>query len=192
MSYHVPYSGSYTFQSRVSLPTANLAVALPSSMKLAATARSSFQPLDDTTDAQTFLAKNVQPSQTVGFTISGNGSLPRDAPEGQQDQGQLTSSASAAGPVTDTRPGIGLGAPIDTPDPLDKYKWWLLSGLGVIFVIAAAFFLRSKGTTPTVTAESEIASPSTRQAAASQTTWLGALKDQLFLLRNRTNCGQTH
>ncbi len=52
----------------------------------------------------------------------------------------------------------------------------------MIFVIAAAFFLRSKGTIPPVTAESEIASSSARQAVASQTTWLGALKDQLFLL----------
>ena len=38
--------------------------------------------------------------------------------------------------------GIGLGNPIDTPDPLNKYKWWILSGVGLVLVIAAAFFLR--------------------------------------------------
>ncbi|MGA9717213.1 MAG: hypothetical protein WBQ79_02950, partial [Acidobacteriaceae bacterium] len=28
------------------------------------------------------------------------------------------------------------------PDPLNKYKWWILSGVGLLLVIAAAFFLR--------------------------------------------------
>jgi hypothetical protein len=175
VTYHLPYSGSYTFQPRVSLPTANLAVALPKSMKFAAGNGSSFQPLDDSTDAQTFVAKKVQTSQSFAFTVSGNGALPRDTPQGQEDQSQVSASAS---PV-DKRPGIGLGAPIDTPDPLDKYKWWLLSGLGLILVIGAAFFLRSKGTEVALPGA---ASPSDRPPVMSQTAWLDALKDQMFLL----------
>ena len=34
--------------------------------------------------------------------------------------------------------------PIGTPDPLQKYKWYILSGLGLALVIAAAFMLRAK------------------------------------------------
>ncbi len=45
-------------------------------------------------------------------------------------------------PAADNRPGGGLGNPIDTPDPLNKYKWWILSGVGLLLVIGAAFFLR--------------------------------------------------
>jgi hypothetical protein len=41
-------------------------------------------------------------------------------------------------------PGGGLGNPIDTPDPLQKYKWWILSGVGLALVIAAGFMLRAK------------------------------------------------
>ncbi len=143
-------------------------------------AGASFQPLDDSPDAQTFVVKNVQPSQTLAFTISGNGALPRDTPQGQDSQNQ--SAAPATGPATDTRPGIGLGAPIDTPDPLDKYKWWLLSGLGLILVIGAAFLLRSKPAPPSEFGGPESASQSTRPAVTSQSTWLAALKDQLFML----------
>jgi hypothetical protein len=180
VSYHVPYSGSYTFQPRISLPTANLAVALPKSMKFAAGTGTSFQPLNDDTNAQTFLTKNVQPSRALAFTVSGNGALPRDAPQGQENQAQP--AASTAGPATDTRPGIGLGAPIDAPDPLSKYKWWILTGFALIFATAAAFFMRSRATPLPEVADAEIASPSPRPAVASQTVWLDALKEELFLL----------
>lgn len=181
VSYHLPYSGSYTFHPRVSLSTANLAVALPKSMKFTAGAGASFRPLDDSTSAQTFVAENVQPSQPLTFSVSGNGALPRDSSQGQESQNQ-PAAPSVTGPAADTRPGIGLGAPIDTPDPLDKYKWWLLTGLGLIFVITAAFLLRSKGTPSSEPSRPEGAPPTGGLPAMTQTIWLAALKDQMFLL----------
>jgi hypothetical protein len=42
------------------------------------------------------------------------------------------------------RPGGGIGEPIDTPDPLTKYKWWILGGLALLLAAAAAFLLRRK------------------------------------------------
>ncbi len=180
MSYHLPYSGSYTFQQRISLSTANLAVALPKSMKFAAAAGASFQPLDDSTAAPNICRK--EPATIADTVLHGFGEW-SPATRFSPRAGEPKSSAeSAVPPATDTRPGIGLGAPIDTPDPLDKYKWWLLSGLGLILVIGAAFFLRSKGTLPPVSAEPEVASSSARPTTTSQTMWLAALKDQMFLL----------
>jgi hypothetical protein len=99
-----------------------------------------YQPINDDINAQTFVAKAVSPSQALGFTVSGAGSLPRDTQTTRQSGG-----GGAAGDATaaqDNRPGIGLGNPIDTPDPLNKYKWWILSGVGLVLVIAAALFLR--------------------------------------------------
>jgi hypothetical protein len=77
VTYHLPYSGSYTFRPRVSLPTANLAVALPKSMAFKAGNVAPFQSLSsDDPNTQTFLAKNVQPAQSLAFTVSRLGPLP--------------------------------------------------------------------------------------------------------------------
>jgi hypothetical protein len=35
----------------------------------------------------------------------------------------------------DNRPGGGLGPPIDAPDPLQKYRWWILGGFAAALVI---------------------------------------------------------
>ena len=45
------------------------------------------------------------------------------------------------------RPGGGIGAPIGSPDPLTKYKWWILSVLAILLIVAAAFFLRKGAST---------------------------------------------
>jgi hypothetical protein len=180
VSYHVPYSGDLTFQPRVSLPTGNFAVILPKSMQFNAGA-TPFQSVSDDPNAQTFVAKNVQPSQTPAFSISGNGSLPGDASQGQSSSAQADSAAPTAA-ASDTRPGIGLGAPIDTPDPLSKYKWWILSGVGLILVVGAAFFLRSGGSTMSKSEASEPPKLSQATIAPTPSLWLAALKEQLFAL----------
>ena len=46
--------------------------------------------------------------------------------------------------ANDTRPGGGLGPPVDTPDPLQKYKPWLLGGLGVLLLGGAVWLLRGR------------------------------------------------
>jgi hypothetical protein len=143
LSYTLPYSGSFKFTPRVALPTENLAVMLPKSMSFDG---AGFQPADVEENAQTFLAKNVLPSQALAFTVSGTGAMPADT---QQGAGQAAGQAPESGgqvssAASDDRPGGGLGNPIDTPDPLQKYKWWILSGLGLLLVIAAAFFLQGR------------------------------------------------
>ena len=35
--------------------------------------------------------------------------------------------------------------PIDTPDPLDKYKWWILGAITLVFAVGAGFLLRRPG-----------------------------------------------
>jgi hypothetical protein len=162
-----------------------------------------FQSTDVEANAQTFLAKNVQPSQNADFTVSGTGVMPRDSEQtgasapgagpgaGAGAGGEAPSGAVAA--QNDTRPGGGLGNPIDTPDPLQKYKWWILSALALVLVIAAAFFLRAKPESRVATAPAPQPLVPTPRAAISggnstssvvpgRSDLLAALKEELFTL----------
>ncbi|MGC2502290.1 MAG: carboxypeptidase regulatory-like domain-containing protein, partial [Silvibacterium sp.] len=178
LSYTLPYNGSYKFTPRVALPTDNIAVMLPKSMTFEGGAP--FQAADVGANAQTYLAKNVLPSQSLVFTVSGTGVMPRDSEQtGASAPGDQGNGGQAASAENDNRPGGGLANPIDTPDPLQKYKWWILSGLALVLVIAAAFFLRAK---PSKTIAVEpIASPliPTPAPSANPNTVLSALKDEL-------------
>ena len=40
---------------------------------------------------------------------------------------------------SDNRPGGGLGPPTDAPDPLQKYRWWILGGFAAVLVIGGVF-----------------------------------------------------
>lgn len=188
LSYTLPYNGSYKFTPRVSLPTANLAVMLPKSMSFQGA--SAFQPANVDDSAQTYLAKNVAPSQALAFTVSGTGMMPRDADQGgdqgadaQGDNGGGQGSAAA-----DDRPGGGLGNPIDTPDPLQKYKYWILTGLALLLVVAAAFFLRGKpaelaaGAGGAVTAGPMPSALAPTPPSGNSGSLMAALKDELFAL----------
>jgi hypothetical protein len=189
LSYTLPYNGSYKFTPRLVLPTANLAIMLPKSMSFDGGA--AFQSADVEASTQTFLAKNVQPSQTLAFTVSGTGAMPRDSQQGDSGQagnganGDQGTGGQAASAANDTRPGGGLGNPIDTPDPLQKYKWWILSGLALLLVVAAAFFLRAKPV-EAVAGGGAIASPLVPTpiptSSANSGSLLTALKEELFAL----------
>jgi hypothetical protein len=153
VGYHIPYSGSLALHARVTLPADNVAVMLPKGMSFSG---SSFQPLPADANepgVNTWLATNVAPNKSLDFTVSGSGSMPREqqgqaenAQGGGPGMGGPADQTGAAGQAPDqtARPGGGLGNPNGTPDPLDKYKGWILSGLGLALVIGAAFMLRSR------------------------------------------------
>lgn len=188
LSYTLPYTGSFKFTPRVALPTENLAIMLPKSMSF--NGGSAYQQADVEDNAQTFLAKNVQPSQDMSFTVSGTGAMPRDSQQASGDQGGSGQATSAA---NDDRPGGGLGNPIDTPDPLQKYKWWIISALALLLVIAAAFFLRARPAEATAGASVPQPSPleptpipaaSGSSSPGEKASLLAALKDELFALES--------
>jgi hypothetical protein len=212
VSYRLPYSGSLKFSERLALPAENVAIIMPKAMKFIPSASTAFQPINDDPNAQTFLAKNVPAAQPVEFTISGTGSMPREAQGGETASAQggpgaaATASDQTASPeagsaaaASDTRPGGGLGNPIDTPDPLTKYRWWILGGLSLVLAAAAAFFLRSPGPNAAAAGGASTAAPFSAPAAdtfanaslatasgvhasrpAAGSALLAALKEELF------------
>ena len=155
LQYHIPYGGKYTFSPQPQMPTDNLVVYVPKGMNFAAAKGTAFQPVQEDPRVQTFAMKAVHPGQGVAFTVSGEGQMPREAQQAaggpQMGGGQMGGGGSAGADLgTEAsglggRPGGGIGNPIDTPDPLSKYKWWLLGLMALLLAGAAAILLRRQG-----------------------------------------------
>lgn len=191
LTYHLPYPGSLSVTPHLATAVENFVVILPNSMTFKPGTGVSFQlfpPPQGNAGTQTYVAHNVSATQPLSFDVSGSGVMPRDtATAGNQagadqsaDQGATAPSSSSA----DTRPGIGLGNPIDTPDPLNKYRWWILGSLTVLLAIAAGFFLRRPATELPVplAAGRSLASAPVAVAGSGDNMLLTALKDELFAL----------
>jgi hypothetical protein len=137
ITYHLPYSGGqYTFKPQVMMPADNVAFLLPKSIAFKGPG---FTSVQQDPGIQTMLAKNVQPGQEMSASVSGTGSMPR---EDQAQQPSANTSGSQDTSTPGTGPGGGIGQPINTPDPLTKYKWWILAGLALLLAAAAGFLLR--------------------------------------------------
>src|SRR3984885_14729463 len=120
ITYNLPYSGSLKFSPRVMMPTDTIAVMMPKSMTFKPGPSAPYTPVTEETTAQTYVARNAQPSQALDFMVSGTGHMPRDTGAAATGGGGGAADASAtagAGGVSsaagDTRPGGGLGTPLD-------------------------------------------------------------------------------
>jgi hypothetical protein len=178
ITYSLPYSGTLKFAPRVTMPTDTVAIMMPKSMTFAGGSSTSYSPVTEETTAQTYVARNVTPSQALDFTLSGSGQLPRDtqAAATSGDSGQPASAPQSA--AADTRPGGGLGNPIDpsgNDSPLSKYKWWILGCLGLAMAAGAGIMLKG---TPAKPASAGVAPI----APAGPNASLSALKEELFAL----------
>ena len=179
IEYMLPYSGGkFTFHPQVTLPARTLWVMMPKSMSFAAGAGSTFISAPQDPGFQTYVAKNAAPGKALEFTISGTGAIPRDEQQAQGGQ-QAGAGQEASGPGA--QPGGGMGNPINTPDPLTKYKWWILSVLALLLAAAAAIMLRKPATGAGFDAgvAQALVSPAARSAAL-----LNALKEEIFTLES--------
>ncbi len=112
-------------------PAEHFVVVLPKSMHFAAAPGvPDFKSMNDPNNADTIVqvAQQTHAGQALGFTISGTGTI-SDQPAGGGAQAGAQSGPQS-GPMNEnpqtesSRPGGGLGAPIDAPDPLEKYRWY--------------------------------------------------------------------
>jgi hypothetical protein len=181
LNYELPYSGGkFTFKPQMTLPAQSIGVLVPKSMTFAAGAGSVFQSVPEDPSIQTFVARNALPGRALEFTVSGTGSIPR---EGQgAPAGQGAGGASADTDAPGSQPGGGMATPINTPDPLSKYKWWILSALALLLAAAAALLLRKPATGTDAAAVQSFAAPA--QPASRNAALLNVLKEELFALES--------
>ncbi|MDR3753859.1 MAG: carboxypeptidase regulatory-like domain-containing protein [Terracidiphilus sp.] len=189
VSYTLPYSsGKYDFHEQVTMAADNFAVLMPKSMSLAGGSGASFQSIQADPGVQTLLMKHVEAGKTINFSISGTGAIPREEQNGQGDNGQ--GGAPQAG-----QPGGGIAPPINTPDPLSKYKWWILGGLALLMAAVAAFLLRKPAEggigVPAAAAVPLIPAAHTTPAtpAGKNAALLNVLKEELFALESERIAG---
>ncbi len=147
VQYHISYSGKYTFKPSLTMPADNFVVYVPKSMNFSGASGADFQNVQDDPRVTTNIAKNVHPGQPISFTISGEGQMPRNAQQPGMSPQAMMGGGGGAAPDTSapaSTPGGGIGNPINTPDPLTRYKWWILGGLTLLLVAAAIYLLRGR------------------------------------------------
>ena len=178
ISYHLPYSGSFAFNHQSGLAMSDVVVMLPKSVEFKPRG-SEFQPSNDEKGMTVYVAKEVPANKQLAFSVSGTGQIPREAQEGDAEGDQ----SAAGGGAPENRPGGGLGAPIDAPDPLHKYRWWLLGGLAAALV-AGAFYMMGRPQAPVAAAATLPSSAVPKNAPGRGGPLLDALKEELFQLES--------
>lgn len=198
ITYRVPYSGKLALEPKLTMPTDTVAIMIPKSMTFAPVAGAPYSPVDDEVNAHTLVARSVAPNAPLGFTLTGTGQLPRDTNAPTQGGGQTAEGAAQGAGQTqennqsataDTRPGGGLGNPLDeggNRDPWAKYKWWILSGIAVLLAAAAGVLLRKPAASSAVVTTGPYPADPLPSAPHAQRTHseqlLQALKEEMFAL----------
>jgi len=185
--FHLPYSSGASIDPGLLYPAQHFVVILPKSIQFTAGPGAVFQSMADPNqpDAIAQIASNTRPGQSLAFKISGTGEFTETG--GQPETGAQAGGGSAAA-GRDSRPGGGLGPPIDAPDPLEKYRWYILGGFAVMLATGAIYIAgRSKTASVPDFAGPDVEIPDTPPAARPRPAGragllLEALKEELFQL----------
>ncbi len=139
VAYQVPYTGSANVDPKTVYPLRHFVAILPKAIEFSAAPGASYQSMNDPNqpDAIVQVASNTKVGQTLAFKISGEGILGERGEGG--GQGTSSDGASSSGASGESRPGGGLGPPIDAPDPLQKYRWYILGGFAALLVVGGVY-----------------------------------------------------
>ena len=142
VSYHIPYSGEANFSPKPLAEVQHFVVMTPKGMTFAAKDAQRFQSMPDNSGAGIMVATNAKPGEDLSFKLTGSGQFQA---EGQQAAGGDGGGGEAMGggqaAARDNRPGGGLGAPIDSNDPLHDYRAVILGVFAVVLVMGGAFVI---------------------------------------------------
>jgi hypothetical protein len=200
ISYHIPYSGEASFSPKPLADVQHFVVMMPKSMTFTPKNAQQFQSMADP-QSTIMVATNVKPGQDLSFRVAGSGVFAAESQAGGQggdggqagDSGGMGGSQSAA---NNSRPGGGLGAPIDAPDPLHDYRAYVLGAFALVLVMGGAYIVsrsnRPQEAAAGAGAPSNVALDSPSAAADSAQTTAGprdrqgllleAMKEELFQL----------
>jgi hypothetical protein len=132
--YTVPYTGSVNIDPKSVYPLEHFVAIAPKAMQFDAAPGAEYQvaPFPGQPDANVEVASNTRAGQSMAFKLSGEGTLAAPA----DDSGQQNQSPSAQ---NESRPGGGLGPPIDAPPPYQKYQWWILGAFAAALIVGGVY-----------------------------------------------------
>jgi hypothetical protein len=212
VSYQLPYSGSANLDPKSIYPLEHFVVMLPKAMQFNAVTSAGFKLINYPSEpnASVQVASNTTPGQNLAFKVSGEGTLETGQENGAQGSGE-GGQTPAPGAQSSNRPGGGLGPPIDAPDPLQKYRWWILGGFAAVLLIGGVYVAsrqqsaaravrlqRAGSSMPTTMQEEDDYEPAavgvlqSRSPAVAQPTSLlmEGIKEELFQLEVERKQGQ--
>ncbi len=146
VQYTVPYSGSASIDPKSLYGMQHFVVMIPKSMQFEPGPGAHFDSMNDPqqADANVQVATETKPGQPLSFKISGTGVLASNtAPEGSSNGGAMGGNPNEGNSRINSGPGGGMGPPIDAPDPLQKYRWWIIGGF-VLALVGGAFYVTSR------------------------------------------------
>jgi hypothetical protein len=173
VAYQLPYSGSANLDPKSIYPLEHFVAILPKTMQFTAAASvSAFKPMNDPNqpDSNVQVASSTTTGQNLAFKVSGVGVL-EARQEGSGAQGaDAGGQTSPPGAQSNNRPGGGLGPPIDAPDPLQKYQWWILGGLAAALVIGGVYVASRQQSAARATARQRSGASAAGSSAAGSST----------------------
>jgi len=137
VEYQLPYDGKANIDPKSVYPLQHFVAIVPKSMQFSAGSGTNYQQMPDPQqpDANVQVASGAQAGQALAFQISGEGTLGAR----QENAGAPGAGGGGGGAQSDSRPGGGLGPPIDAPDPLQKYRWWILGAFALALVVGGVY-----------------------------------------------------
>jgi hypothetical protein len=153
VSYHMPYSGEASISPKPLGEVQHFVVMTPKGMTFTPKNPQQFQSMPDETGAGIMVVTNVKPGQDLSFRIAGTGEFQAEGQQGAQSTGRGDASGGGAmggsqAAANDNRPGGGLGAPIDAPDPLHDYRAYILGAFALVLVMGGAYAVSKSNTQP--------------------------------------------
>jgi len=132
IAYTLPYTGSANIDPKSLYPLQHFVAIVPKAMQFAPASGTNYQSVNDPQqpDATVQVVSGAGEGQSLAFKVSGEGTL-----EARQENAGAPSTQGGGSAQQGDRPGGGLGPPIDAPDPLQKYRWWILGGFAAALVI---------------------------------------------------------
>ena len=136
VAYQLPYSGNANIDPKSVYPLQHFVAILPKTIDFSPAPGTTYKQMNDPQqpDANVQVASGAALGQPLAFKISGEGKLQAR----QENAGAPGEGGSDTG-QSESRPGGGLGPPIDAPPPLQKYQWWILGGFTVALIGGGVF-----------------------------------------------------
>ena len=142
VSYHLPYSGMASITPHLSRNFEHYVLLMPSSMSFSPKDAKQFQAMTNQPGSNVQVSTHPQNGEALSYTVSGTGTIPDEQAEASPGGGD-GGGAMGGGAAADSRPGGGLGRPIDAPDGLAKYRWYIL-GLLMTFLIGGGIWTHER------------------------------------------------